>query len=183
MRWTLAVVLILSALALSVVGKGTWSEPCHQQRVQCNIHFIVLYFGFISEPSITCGDYVMVVSFEKNRFPSLDANRLHLLYPSCQATETSTHLLVNTSLNGCGTSFVETEDAITFSNVVQQDAAPLQRSANDGSALITREHDFQLPFECSYSRKKLLSLHFVPMGRIDILGVGMNSFILDVPLQ
>lgn len=137
----------------------------------------MLCFGFISEPGITCGDYVMVVSFEKNRFPSLNASRLHLLNPSCLATETSTHLYVNTSLNGCGTSFVETGDVLVFSNVVRQDASPQQSSANDGSVLITREHDFKLPFHCSYSRKKLLSLYFVSVGRIDIPGAGMKNLL------
>ncbi|XP_078358548.1 ZP domain-containing protein-like isoform X2 [Oculina patagonica] len=154
--WILAVVMILSPLALTVVG---------------------------NEPGITCGDYVMIVSFEKNRFPSLNASRLHLLNPSCLATETSTHLYVNTSLNGCGTSFVETGDVLVFSNVVRQDASPQQSSANDGSVLITREHDFKLPFHCSYSRKKLLSLYFVSVGRIDIPGaegLGNITFKFDV---
>lgn len=69
---------------------------------------------------------------------------------------------------------METGDVLVFSNVVRQDASPQQSSANDGSALITREHDFEVPFQCRYSRKKLLSLYFVSVGRIDIPGAGMS---------
>lgn len=134
--------------------------------------------------TVTCGDYVIVVSIEKALYPSLEANRLRLYYSSsggCQATQTSTHLYVNTSLQGCGTRFLETGDSLVFSNVVVQDSVPLQASGagsgDDGStAVITREHDFNLPFKCSYSRKKILSLQFVPEGRVEIPGVGTKKF-------
>ena len=143
---------------------------------------------FFSEPSpgvtVTCGDYVIEVSIEKALHPSLEANRLRLYYSSsggCQATQTSTHLYVSTSLHGCGTLFLETGDSLVFSNVVVQDAVPLQGSVagsgDDGSAaVITRDHDFDLPFECSYSRKKILSLQFVPEGRVEIPDVGKEKF-------
>ncbi|KAL9987824.1 hypothetical protein ACROYT_G002192 [Oculina patagonica] len=145
MQWTLAAVLIISVLAHSVVG---------------------------DEPSVTCGDYEMLVSFEKSAFSSLDASRLHLQYPFCPASENFTHIYLTTSLNDCGTTFVETGDTLVFSNKVIQDALAIQGSGDDGSTLITREHDFELAFHCSYSRKKLLSLYFVPEGRVDVPGVG-----------
>ena len=130
--------------------------------------------------TVTCGDYVITVSIEKALHPSLEANRLRLYYSSsggCQATQTSTHLYVSTSLHGCGTLFLETGDSLVFSNVVVQDAVPLQGSGDDGSAaMITRDHDFDLPFECSYSRKKILSLQFVPEGKVEMPGVGKKKF-------
>ena len=123
-------------------------------------------FYFISENiSISCNVYNMAVSFKKSSFPSLDVNRLHLIYPHCTAWSTTTHIYLSTSLNGCSTSYVETEDSLVFSNVVQQDAQPINSSAFDGSDLITREHDFELPFECNYSRTTLLTLPFAPEGR------------------
>jgi len=137
----------------------------------------------ISEPpagvTVTCGDYVIEVSVEKALYPSLEADRLRLNYSSsagCQATETLTHLYLSTSLHGCGTLFLETGDSLVFSNVVVQDAVPLQGPGNNGSAaLITRDHDFDLPFECTYSRKKILSLQFVPEGRVEIPDIGMKN--------
>ena len=144
-------------------------------------------FDLISEPpagvTVTCGDYFIEVSIEKALYPSLEANRLHFYYSSsagCQATQISTHLYVSTSLQGCGTLLLETGDSLVFSNVVVQDAEPLQGSdsgsGDDGSAaVITRDHDFDLPFACSYSRKKILSLQFVPEGRVEIPDVGKEK--------
>lgn len=131
------------------------------------------------------------MSIEKALYPSLEANRLRLYYSSsagCQATQTSTHLYVSTSLHGCGTQFLETGDSFVFSNVIVQDAAPLQGSGagsgDDGSgAVVTREHNFDLLFECTYSRKKILSLQFVPEGRLeidDVVGFGDLIFTFDV---
>lgn len=109
----------------------------------------------------------MKVSFEKSSFPSLNKSRLHLNSSICEATETASHIYLVTYLNDCGTTYVETGEAFVFSNVVLQDAVPLQ------GAVITREHDYEFPFQCTYSRKKLLSLEFVPEGRKDIPDVGM----------
>ena len=140
-------------------------------------------FDLISEPpagvTVTCGDYVIEVSIEKASHPSLEVDRLRLDYSSsagCEATQTSTHLYLSTSLHGCGTLFLETGDSLVFSNVVVQDAVPLQGSGDHGStAAITRDHDFDLPFECTYLKKKILSLQFVPEGRVEIPDVGMKK--------
>jgi len=161
MHWALVAVLIISLLTLSVIG----NEPP-------------------AGVTVTCGDYVIEVSIEKALYPSLEANRLRFYYSSsagCQATQTSTHLYVSTSLHGCGTLFLETGNSLVFSNVVVQEAVPLQGSgAGSGdygsAAVITRDHDFDLPFECTYSRKKILSLQFVPEGRVEIPDVGMKKF-------
>ena len=120
--------------------------------------------------TVTCGDYNIEVSFEKAKFPLLNATRLHLLDSSCKGTENSTYLKVVTSLNDCGTTFTATGETLIFSNVVQDHAEVI-----DG--LITREHDFDFSFNCSYSRKKFLSLHFVPEGRRYVPGKGITSFL------
>ena len=189
-RWAFVAVLIISLLALSVVGNGTvmrkYFSACHHATMfRSTVASNFAMFDLISEPpagvTVTCGDYVIEVSIEKALHPSLEANRLRLYYSSsgCQAvTQTSTHLYVSTSLQGCGTLFLETGDSLVFSNVIVQDAVPLQGSGfgsgdNGSEAVITRDHDFDLPFECSYSRKKILSLQFVPEGRVEIPGVGM----------
>ena len=74
------------------------------------------------------------------------------------------------------------ETVLFSSNIVVQVSVPLQGSdagsGDDGStAVITREHDFDLSFQCSYSKKKILSLQFVPEGRVEIPGVGTKKFI------
>lgn len=97
----------------------------------------------------------MTVSLEKRTFPFFEVSQLHLRYSSCRATENDTHLLISTTLNGCGTLVNETEDALIFWNEIQADAVIIDY-------VITRTHDIKLPFYCSYSRRKLLSLSFAP---------------------
>lgn len=113
--------------------------------------------GLILEPgvSVVCGEHNMTVSLEKRSFPFFQVQRLHLRYSSCRATENSTHLLISTPLNNCGTAVNETQDALIFWNEIQVDTVVIDY-------VITRSHEIRLPFYCSYSRKKLLSLSFTP---------------------
>ena len=97
----------------------------------------------------------MTVALEKQTFKFFQVSQLHLRYASCKATQNSTHLLISTPLNGCGTLRNETEDALIFWNEISADAVIIDY-------VITRTHDIKLPFYCSYSRKALLSLSFTP---------------------
>ncbi|XP_078357327.1 uncharacterized protein LOC144642207 isoform X3 [Oculina patagonica] len=105
--------------------------------------------------SVTCNDNNMTVSLEKRTFKFFEVSQLHLRYASCRATQNSTHLLISTPLNGCGTLVNETEDALMFWNEVLADAVIID-------FVVTRTHDIKVPFYCSYSRKILLSLSFTP---------------------
>ena len=97
----------------------------------------------------------MTVSLEKQRFHYFTVNQLRLRYASCKATKNSTHFLISTSLDSCGTQRNETEDYLIFWNEVLADALII-----DG--VVTRSHDIKLPFYCRYSRKKFMSLAFTP---------------------
>lgn len=105
--------------------------------------------------SVICNDDYMIVSLEKRKFKFFEASQLHLSYASCNATQNSTHFLISTPLNGCGTFRNETEDALIFWNEVVTDIVIIDN-------VITRTHDIKLPFYCSYSRKALISLSFTP---------------------
>ncbi|KAK2555530.1 ZP domain-containing protein, partial [Acropora cervicornis] len=129
-----------------------------------------------SEPGVTvsCGEHNMALSIEKQSFSFVRVEQVHLRYSSCKATENGTHLIISTLLNDCGTSVNETEHALLFWNEVQVDAVII-----DG--VITRSHDIRLPFYCSYSRKKLVSLSFNPRGIYfgQEAGYGNFTFKLD----
>ncbi|CAH3042520.1 unnamed protein product [Porites lobata] len=105
--------------------------------------------------TVTCDENNMTVSLEKQSFPFFDANNLHLRYSSCRATQNSTHVLISTTLNACGTLVNETEDALIFWNEIQVDAVIVDN-------VITRTHDINLRFHCSYSRKRILSIQSQP---------------------
>ena len=116
--------------------------------------FLIALLLFIPEPgvSVTCGEHNMSLSIEKQAFSFVQVEQVHLRYSSCKATENDTHLTISTLLNDCGTSVNETEDALLFWNELRVDG------------VITRSHDIRLPFYCSYSTKKLVSLSFKPLG-------------------
>ena len=91
----------------------------------------------------------MFIFLERKTFQGFDPNKLTLLYPSCRASYNDSHISLRTSLNDCGTTHNESEDAITFYNKV--------RSVQSYSGnIITREQNVSIPFYCSYGRKALL---------------------------
>lgn len=103
------------------------------------------------EPGITvkCTAEAMFIFLERKTFQGFDPNKLTLLYPSCRASYNDSHISLRTSLNDCGTTHNESEDAITFYNKV--------RSVQSYSGnIITREQNVSIPFYCSYGRKALL---------------------------
>ncbi|CAH3044643.1 unnamed protein product, partial [Porites evermanni] len=105
--------------------------------------------------SVVCDENNMTVSLEKQTFPFFNVSSLHLRYSSCRATENSTHFLISTPLNSCGTLVNETEDALIFWNEIRADAVIIDN-------VITRTHDITFKFYCSYSRRKMLSIQFQP---------------------
>lgn len=134
--------------------------------------------GGSKEPgvTVTCRAHEMKVTFEKRIFITLEARNMSLDAPACSASDSPQFISISTALNQCGTKFYETGDTIVFSNVVHKDAELV-------NGQITREHDFEFSFNCSYSKTKFLSLQFVPEGRLDVPGVegfGDFNFTFDV---
>ena len=119
------------------------------------LSFRTLRFVTDTTTSVTCSENNMTVSLEKRTFKFFEASQLHLRYASCRATQNSTHFLISTPLNGCGTLLNETEDALIFWNEVLADAVIIDY-------VVTRTHDLTFPFYCSYSRKARLSHSFTP---------------------
>ena len=111
----------------------------------------------------------MTVYLEKQNFPYLNASMLHLRWSwlgRCRASETPTHLVLSTSLDDCGTTVTEMGDLIIFTNEIEGDIQVQN--------YITRDHDFDLQFNCSYSRKKLLGLSFIT-GEIFVQDPGIGT--------
>ena len=114
----------------------------------------------------------MTVYLEKQKFPYLNASMLHLRWSwlsRCRASETPTHLVLSTSLDDCGTTVTEVDDdVIIFTNEIEGDIQVQN--------YITRDHDFDLQFNCSYSRKKLLGLSFIT-GEIFVEEEGIGTML------
>ena len=99
----------------------------------------------------------MTMTLQKETYYFFDVSQLRLRYASCLATENSTHFIISTPLDDCGTLVNETEDVLIFSNEVYADALIIDN-------VVTRTHDLKLPFSCSYSRNTLQSLGFTPQS-------------------
>ena len=99
----------------------------------------------------------MTVMLRKETYYFLTVSQLHLRYASCRATENSTHFIISTPLDDCGTLLNETEHVLIFWNEVLADALIIDN-------VITRTHNVKLPFSCRYSRKTLQSLGFTPQS-------------------
>lgn len=94
-----------------------------------------------------------------------------LFFVHYRATQNSTHVSISTTLNACGTLVNETEDELIFWNEIRVDAVIVDN-------VITRTHDINLRFYCSYSRKKMLSIQFRPQQIfIGSEGAFENSFL------
>ena len=120
---------------------------------------VLKLFVLISDAStsVACTRDDMTVTFEKETYYFFNVSELHLRYGSCRATENSTHFILSTPLNDCGTLVNETEEVLIFWNEVQADALIIDN-------VITRTHDIKVPFSCSYSRKSILSVGFTPQS-------------------
>ncbi|XP_068721771.1 uncharacterized protein [Montipora capricornis] len=102
---------------------------------------------------VRCSETNITVSLEKQTFRYFTVNNLRLRYSSCRATENSTHFLIDTPLNGCGTQVNETEDNMIFWNQILVDALVLDD-------VITRTHAVDLPFYCVFPRKRRIQISF-----------------------
>ena len=102
----------------------------------------------------------MTVALEKAIYPYLNASLLRLRLRSWRAAENAAHLYLTTDLDGCGTTVPGIYSSLIFTNEIQADIVQI-------SSAVTRDHEFDLEFNYSYPKEKLLSLSFTPDG-IDI---------------
>ncbi|XP_031554208.1 oncoprotein-induced transcript 3 protein-like isoform X2 [Actinia tenebrosa] len=110
----------------------------------------------VPDTRVTCGPSHIQISIPKARLPGVVVQDLHLLDPSCRATEDSTHFYLKTLFNQCGTVTNKTSSSITYANKVIE--RPLPKNVT-----ITRIRELEVSFTCSYSRKKeLITSQFQP---------------------
>ncbi|KAK3738594.1 hypothetical protein QZH41_009883, partial [Actinostola sp. cb2023] len=112
--------------------------------------------------SVTCGDDYMEIALQRMYFPNTDYRNLHLQSTSCRATVTQHNISLRTGLDGCGTTYLETNDTIEFWNEVNDD----QRYKSGDPSAISREGLIVLPFYCKYTRRRLVSTSFRPSKKI-----------------
>ena len=93
-----------------------------------------------------CDKDSITVVFGRHAVSSLDIDNMFLADGICKASYNETHVNVTTALNGCGTTYSETDQEMFYSNTLTV-AIPI----SPGS-IITRKQSFAFAFRCAYSR-------------------------------
>jgi len=88
---------------------------------------------------------------------NLDSSKLHLRDANCKSTKvTDDYIIFRTVLDGCGTTHNISSDGkylVYYNSITGEMVSPTT------DALITREHQSEMPFQCSYERRVVLSVH------------------------
>ncbi|XP_028394918.1 uncharacterized protein LOC114519064 [Dendronephthya gigantea] len=94
-------------------------------------------------------DYMTAVFNREDLSKHVNIDNLYLRSRSryCKASWNSTHVIVKTSLTGCGTVFSKNEQTLFFSNA-------LSEVKQSHSGVITRNYLFRANMTCSYPRKR-----------------------------
>jgi hypothetical protein len=106
--------------------------------------------------AVECSKDYMLVTVSLERFESQDSlapGSLHLEDNSCTPYFINeTIAIFRAPLQGCGTYHNSTKDVITYWNAINGN------TEETGNHLITRKYNIQLGFDCSYAKRKTLSV-------------------------
>ena len=105
----------------------------------------------------------MSISISSNAYNLSNYNSITLLDSTCQARVTSTVITIGTKLDSCGTTKVENQTHISYTNQV------IFRPRATTSGLITRDNEHTVSFTCSYAKHGYTNgASFVPVRRISV---------------
>ncbi|XP_028394866.1 deleted in malignant brain tumors 1 protein-like [Dendronephthya gigantea] len=131
---------------------------------------------------VFCDNNYMTAVFHRGDLPKhVNIDNLYLRSRSryCKASYNSTHVIVKTSLTGCGTVFSKNEQTLFFTNALSE-----ERRARGGFGVIARDNLFSASMTCEYSRKQTVgSLSFAPAKEkvfVSLNGKGNFSLTFDV---
>ncbi|XP_006003872.1 uncharacterized protein LOC102354532 [Latimeria chalumnae] len=106
----------------------------------------------VGEGDVICTDTTMILSVLQSSIKGLHENHLRLNDPSCTVSSNGSHIIASVSLNSCGTQMKETSDYIVFENEITSFDHPYD--------VITRKHEVQIPFSCSFPKRTNVSSLF-----------------------
>ena len=111
-----------------------------------------------------CGRDSITLVFGRDMVKSVDVDNMYLADGVCKAGYNQTHVYVTTALNGCGTTYSETEQEMCYNNTLTA-AVPI----SPGS-VITRKQSIAFVFKCTYSRLISVSgLKFEPPNPVIVI--------------
>ncbi|XP_029000936.1 uncharacterized protein LOC114852587 [Betta splendens] len=148
-----------------------WYWYYYYQAVYSELRCVVANVAH-HEAKVTCTETAIKVEVEKDNLIRRNENKLHLFGftdPSCNlaALSNSTHLVAEISLNACGTLIEEDETNIIFRNAI---------TAADRRAVISRNNDLELAFQCVYPKTSNLTLEFRHKNPYAFTDQGFGTF-------
>ncbi|KAJ8252202.1 hypothetical protein COCON_G00215140 [Conger conger] len=113
---------------------------------------IVNVSSTIGKVNVVCNETTMTVEVEKASIIGLHEDHLRLIDPSCTPISNGTHVIAAVSLSSCGTELEEDAENLIFKNEIM--------SFDNISDVITRKHQVEIEFSCTYPKKGRVSLEF-----------------------
>ncbi|MEQ2213703.1 hypothetical protein XENOCAPTIV_019571 [Xenoophorus captivus] len=131
----------------------------------------MIYLNFV-EAVVTCNETTIKVEMAKTYTIRRNEDKLHLndfTNPSCNLKSHSneTHLVAIMGLGECGTRAEEDNDNIYFRNEI---------TSADPEQIISRHHDVEIAFSCSFPKRANLTLGFRHKNPYAFNEKGFGSF-------
>jgi len=124
---------------------------------------------------VLCSDNFMSFNLSSYGYNLSNYNSITLLNSTCQARVSSTVITIGTKLNSCGTTKVENQTHISYTNQV------IFRPKAASSGLITRGNEHTISFTCSYAKDgHTKGASFVPVRRVSANESGVGSFTFEL---
>ncbi|CAB4006010.1 deleted in malignant brain tumors 1 -like, partial [Paramuricea clavata] len=128
---------------------------------------------------VFCDNSYMTAVLDRAYLPKhVNIDRLYLGDRYCRAHWNSTHVIVKTSLTGCGTVFSKNDQTLFFRNVLSEEGD------SGGLGVITRDYLFKVNLTCTYPRKRSVGSFNFALAKqrvfVSLAGQGNFSLIIDV---
>jgi len=100
--------------------------------------------------TVTCGKKEMQIDVEKKVLNGFKSSYLRLTDRACRAQENETHFSLVAPLMSCGTVSSHTNDAVVYSNKVEEQEVGVE-------GMVSRMPELTIPFSCFYTKEGVTS--------------------------
>ena len=111
---------------------------------------IDIFYTFPDGVTVTCGKKEMQIDVEKKVLNGFKSSYLRLTDRACRAQENETHFSLVAPLMSCGTVSSHTNDAVVYSNKVEEQEVGVE-------GMVSRMPELTIPFSCFYTKEGVTS--------------------------
>ncbi|XP_061078249.1 uncharacterized protein LOC133111714 [Conger conger] len=148
-RWTPTENDFGDQVPICFIAESLSGSRIFHSEMRCIIVIVGHTYG---NANVVCNETTMTVEVEKASIIGLHEDHLRLIDPSCTPISNGTHVIAAVSLSSCGTELEEDADNLIFKNEIM--------SFDNIGDVITRKHQVEIGFSCTYPKKGRVSLEF-----------------------